>query len=139
MATLDDNTRWVTPEREAEYSASNYNFRYQASLHSVGNYQVAGIPYVTTITQANPATGINFASVTRAVTITSTAGTLTGSFDSDFTHKFYVPAGTTTRLEVKVTNLYVSGSTAGSVVGELTGIPVNAIINNWSGSAAAQV
>jgi len=139
MATLDDNTRWVTPERESEYSSSSYNFKYQASLHSVGNYQVAGIPHVTTITQATPATGINFASVTRAITITSTAGTLTGSFDTDFTNKFYVPAGTTVRLELKVTNLYVSDSTSASVVGELTGIPVSAIYNNWSGSAAAKV
>jgi hypothetical protein len=138
--TLDSNPSfYVTPEREAEYGSSAYNFRYQASLHSVGNYQVAGIPHVTTVTASNPYTTISFPSVTRGITVTSTAGTLTGSFTTDFTNKFYVPAGTTARLEVKVTNLYISGSTSASVVGELTGISTHYIQNNWSGSLAAKV
>jgi hypothetical protein len=138
--TLDSNPNfYVTPEREAEYGSSAYNFRYQASLHSVGNYQVAGIPHVTTVTASNPYTTISFPSVTRAVTVTSMAGTLTGSFTTNFTNKFYVPAGTTARLEVKVTNLYISGSTSASVVGELTGISTHYIQNNWSGSLAAKV
>ena len=138
--TLDSNPSfYVTPEREAEYGSSPYNFRHQASLHSVGNYQVAGIPHVTTVTAANPYTAISFPSVTRAVTVTSMAGTLTGSFTTNFTNKFYVPAGTTARLEVKVTNLYISGSTSASVVGELTGISTHYIQNNWSGSLAAKV
>jgi hypothetical protein len=137
--TLDDNTRFVTPEREAEYPASAYNFRHKASLHSVGNFQVAGIPHITTVTASNPVTAVAFPSVTRAITVTSMAGTLTGSFTTDFTNKFYVPAGTTVRLEVKVTNLYVSGSTSASVVGELTGIETGTIYQNWSGSAAAKV
>ena len=128
-----------TPEIESQNAASSYNFRYQASLQSVGNYQVAGIPHVTTVTASNPYTSIAFNTVTRGITITSMAGTLTGSFTSNFTNKFYVPAGTTVRLEVKVTNLYVSGSTAASVVAEQTGISTHYITNNWSGSLAAKV
>jgi len=135
----ENSSAFVTPEREAEFPASAYNFRHKASLHSVGNFQVAGIPHVTTVAASNPVTTIAFPSVTRAVTVTSMSGTLTGSFTTDFTNKFYVPAGTTVRLEVKVTNLYVSGSTSASVVGELTGIETGTIYQNWSGSAAAKV
>jgi hypothetical protein len=137
--TLDDNTKYVTPEREAEYQSSAYNYKLKAGLHNVGSYQVAGIPFVQTIASATPATAINFNSITRAITVTSMAGTLTGSFTANFTNKFYVPAGTTVRLEVKVESLYISGSSTASVVGELTGIDNSNITNNWSGSLLAKV
>ena len=128
-------------------------FKYTAGLNNVGSYQVSGIPYATGSLNATSgdALKISFPYVTRWVHIINHATTeLTCSFSEEGlsgnnhfklhrTHGsnegYYSP-----RLELKVTELYFTGSADFDVVAGLTNLPVERVTNaspsgsNWSGS-----
>jgi len=136
---------------------STYN--YKPGLGSVGSYQVSGIPYVKgPITNASTGGGpfkLTFPQVTKFISVTNTDAAdteLLCGFSSlglsELTNVFVVPGGQTLQLELKVTELYYTGSiSAFGVVAGLTGIPNTAINNpnvspsgsNWSGSLGALV
>ena len=130
---------------------------YTAGLGNVGSYQVSGIPFASGNLDATSGTAlkVTFPSVTRWVQIinhdtdelscsfasgslSSTAGAncfkvLTAQIAN---HKGgYLP-----RLELKVTEMWFTGSADFDVIAGLTNIPVDRINNispsgsNWSGS-----
>ena len=134
---------------------STYN--YKSGLGNAASYQVSGIPYVKgPITNASANGGpyrITFPLVTRFVTIVN-AGTdeVQIAFSSNGlkneTNAYAVPGERHVTLDVKVTELYYTGSTGVfSVVAGLTGIETINIDNssvspsgsNWSGSLNANV
>ncbi len=122
---------------------------YTAGLNNVGSYQVSGIPYLSGGIDATGGGGASlvFPSITRWITITNS-----GSADLLYGYSangaagsnvgVVLPNSTTPRLEVKVTELYMAGGTAGGVyvAAGLTSLPVSRINNislsgtNWSGS-----
>ena len=133
------------------------NFQYKAGLHNVGSYQVSGKPFATGSINckdnAEPIAQINFPSVTSWVVVTnsdnsndlrvgfSANGVGPGSTDNSFLA--VSPNTTTTRLELKLSQLFLSGSTDCSVMAGLTFIGLDSVNNsaispdgaNWSGSA----
>jgi len=136
-------------------------YNYKPGLGNAASYQVSGIPYVKGPIE-NAASGaagvtpsIKFPLVTRWVKITNTDAATTEllcGFSQNgvqqLTNVFVVPGGQTLHLELKVTELYYTGSvSAFGVVAGLTGIETNNIDNpavsplgtNWSGSADANV
>ena len=138
---------------------STYN--YKPGLGNTASYQVSGIPYVKgpIDNAASGAAGVTpsiaFPSVTRWLKITNTDAEETElicGFSQNgvqnFTNAFVVPGGQTLHLELKVTELYYTGSVSSfGVVAGLTGIETININNasvspngtNWSGSANANV
>jgi hypothetical protein len=135
------------------------NYKYGTGLSNVGSYQVSGKPFVTGNLTA-PASGstplkIEFPSVTRWITITSTAnqhirfgfsekGVENGGNNYFIIHQDAHPMQNGP-YELKVTELYIlsDNGTPHSgiyVMAGLTGIPVERINNispsgsNWSGS-----
>jgi len=137
-------------------------FNYQAGLGNVGSYQVSGIPWVSgSINAYNGADStklISFPSVTQWVVVannTSVAGqtcrvgfSKQGLKGVSGNYFLEVPSGSITpRLEVKVTQLFLSGSSNVSVMAGLAGIASTKLDHtvlspsgsNWSGSVAAQV
>tara|TARA_A100001515_G_scaffold77839_1_gene61793 strand:- start:84 stop:506 length:423 start_codon:yes stop_codon:yes gene_type:complete len=138
---------------------STYN--YKPGLSNAASYQVSGIPYVKGPIE-NAASGaagvtpkISFPQVTRWIKITNTDGgdgELICGFSQNgvqqLSNAFVVPDGQTLHLELKVTELYYTGSVASfGVVAGLTGIEAININNpsvspsgsNWSGSLGAEV
>ena len=136
-------------------------FQYSVGLGNVGSYQVSGVPYVTGNVQAlgtAPGTAVQvaFPSVTSWVVVSNVGGTAelkvgfsqNGVDGSDNNNWLTVAtASVTPKLEVKVTEIWLSGSNGCSVMAGLTGIP-NITINNlnvspsgsnWSGSVGALV
>ena len=136
------------------------NFGYKAGLQNVGSYQVSGRPFATgsidCLTPARSApVAIQFPKVTRWVVIANDGGTdlrvgfsqngVSGSSPAQAFPNYFllVPDGTITQpLELKLTELWLSGSNNVSVMAGLTYIEVNAVNNaqvspsgsNWSGS-----
>ena len=133
------------------------NFQYKAGLQHVGSYQVSGKPFVTGSINANKpsavgATLVSFPSVTRWVVVSNNdAEPCRIGFSKDGVSaqvagsNFYlsVPSGSMSpRLELKLTELWISGSTDVSVMAGLTFIDSLAINNsaispggtNWTGS-----
>ena len=136
-------------------------YNYKAGLNYVGSYQVSGIPYVKGPIE-NAASGaagvtpsISFPKVTRWLKVTNTDGAdteLICGFSQNgvqqLTNCFVVPGGQTLHLELKVTELYYTGSVSSfGVVAGLTGLEASLINNpgvspngtNWSGYVAANV
>ena len=136
---------------------STYN--YKPGLGLVGAYQVSGIPYVKgPIDNAAAGDGphkITFPNVTKFISITNTDGggaELLMSFSSlglsEQTNAFVCPDGQTVTYELKVTELYYTGSVSSfGVVAGLTFVSSGEINNpgispsgsNWSGSLDASV
>ena len=135
---------------------STYN--YKPGLGLVGAYQVSGIPYVKgPIEDAPNGTSnkkIQFPAVTKVITITNVdeSGELHCGFSSlglsELTNVFIVPATSSMTYEVKVTELYYSGSCESfGLIAGLTFIDPHTINNaaispsgsNWSGSLLASV
>ena len=138
---------------------STYN--YKPGLGNAASFQVSGIPYVNgpIDNAASGAAGvtpsIKFPLVTRWLKITNTDAAETelicGFSENGVagqTNAFVVPGGQTLHLELKVTELYYTGSvSAFGVVAGLTGIETINIDNpavspsgsNWSGSLSALV
>tara|TARA_R110000824_G_scaffold131404_2_gene293440 strand:+ start:305 stop:730 length:426 start_codon:yes stop_codon:yes gene_type:complete len=137
-------------------------FQYKVGLGNVGSYQVSGVPYATGSVSAGSRAGIAgpvqvaFPSVTSWVVVSNVGG----SADLKIGFSENGVNGTVTncwlsldqnqvtpKLEVKVTEIWLSGSNGCSVMAGLTGIP-NITINNldvspdgsnWSGSVGALV
>ena len=139
---------------------SNTTFNYQAGLGNAASYQVAGIPYVTggidAYAGSDSTQQIRFPSVTQWVVVSNAESTTDcrvgfsalGVKGASGNYYFNLDAGQITpRLEVKVTQLFVSGGNAVSVMAGLAGIQSVKIDNenispagsNWSGSLAALV
>ena len=134
---------------------STYN--YKPGLGAVGSFQVSGVPYVTgalNCRAGNPPIRISFPQVTRWVSVQNGDSGGEGGApmkvafsENGLTSNFYEVSNSMTVLELKVTEIWVSGSDHCSVVAGLTGIPTTAINNqsvspsgsNWSGSLGALV
>ena len=130
-------------------------FNYKAGLRNVGSYQASGLPYVsggidTTVTDG---TSVTFPAVTRWIVVSNEPSNeeCKIAFSVNGLHgtaNFTIPGATITpRLEMRVTELHLSGSSNVSVMAGLTSIDPVAINNadlspdgtNWSGSAGVQV
>jgi hypothetical protein len=118
---------------------------YTAGLGNVGSYQVSGIPFATGSINAAEATKIEFPYVTRWVQIFNHGGSdhcRVGFSQTGVEGNNYFRISPETgneasqnsgRLEIKVTELWLSGASGIDIVAGLTNIPV-ARINNLSGS-----
>ena len=134
---------------------STYN--YKPGLGAVGSYQVSGIPYVTgalNCRAGNPPIRLTFPQVTRWIAIQNgdsggeESEPLKVAFsENGLVSNFYEIGDMHTVFELKVTELWLSGSDYCCVLAGLTGIPNTAINNpnvspdgaNWSGSLGALV
>jgi len=130
-------------------------FIYSAGLNNVGSFQVSGIPFITGGVDASSATKITFPYVTRWVQIQNLGDNLARvGFSENGVNgtKYYsvpsvsVVSGVAPRtdiFEVKVSEIWISGSNNIEVIAGLTNIPTGRINNpanspsgsNWSGSA----
>jgi hypothetical protein len=128
---------------------------YSAGVSHVGSYQVSGTPYATG--SIDCLTGgpkeIKFPFVTRWVVITNNDASnnlrvgfsANGVVGDNYFELGKADAADKTkvspRLELKVTELHMSGATDVSIVAGLTNLPVQRVDNlssdgtNWSGSA----
>lgn len=121
----------------------------KAGLNNVGNYQVSGIPWVTSsliapVSSSEPLE-ISFPSVTKTILIKNINGTTNKvriGFSSNGvkgTNYLLLDKDESFEADLKLTKLYLLSNTAStasmSVVAALTGIDVNALPNSWSGSA----
>ena len=121
-------------------------------LGHVGSYQVSGKPYLSGGINVGAAAGdlvtIEFPSVTRWIIVTNhdTTNDVNVAFsENGFSSNnfFTVSQDTfdranmmTQRMELKVTKLFLSGtSTQVDVIAGLTGIDPGCVANNWSGSS----
>ena len=129
------------------------NYKYGTGLSNVGSYQVSGKPFTSGTLSAvdGSALKISFPSVTRWIyVINHDNAHLSASFsenglgEANF-FRIGPQAGNeatqfSQRLELKVTEMYFSGSSDFDVVAGLTGISPDRITNispsgsNWSGS-----
>ena len=127
-------------------------YNYKAGLGNVGSYQVAGAPYVTgSIASTTTAVRIAFPSVTSWVMISNVGGSADvkvgfskNGIDGTSGNNYFMvnQDQITPRLELKLTELWISGASEVSVMAGLTGISGVNINNstvspsgsNWSGS-----
>lgn len=129
-------------------------FIYSSGLGNVPSYQVSGIPFVTGGISAATATKVSFPYVTRWIEIANygTSEVRVGFSQNGVNGTNYYRVGkagtagynhTSVRLEVKATEIWLSGSTSVDIMAGLTTIPAARINNsavspsgsNWSGSA----
>lgn len=132
------------------------SYNYKPGLNYVGSYQVSGIPYVSGGINCKPGNSqvkLTFPSITRSITILnadSADDEVIVSFSPNGVANnayFSVFGGSPATLDVKVTEVYLTGSDNVAVVAALTGIEARNINNptvspsgaNWSGSVAANV
>ena len=128
------------------------NYKYGTGLSNVGSYQVSGKPFVTGGIDASQTFKVEFPSVTRWIYVVNhgTADCKIGFSEEGVEGTNYLRIGPeagnegtqhTDRLEVKVTEVYLSGSDSVDIMAGLTGISPDRITNispsgsNWSGSA----
>ena len=132
------------------------NFKYTAGLHNVGSFQVSGIPFATGSVNCTTATKISFPYVSRWIIVTNngTTNAHVGFSESGVEGTNYFKIGkaggadltaVSPRIEMKLTEIWVSGSSDISIVAGLTSIPTerinnlsgsgNIVGNNWSGSS----
>lgn len=128
---------------------------YTAGLNNVGSYQVSGIPYATGSLDAESGMEIVFPYVTQWITFINHA---TGGDDhlyvgfsdlgvADTSNYFRIGPQTGNEntqnltINVKVSRVFISGSSDCDVVAGLTNLPIARVDNigpsgsNWSGSA----
>jgi|11_taG_2_1085331.scaffolds.fasta_scaffold11408_2 hypothetical protein len=127
-------------------------FKYTVGLGNVGSYQVSGTPFATGSIDASTATKIEFPHVTRWIYIKNNGATdvklgfsENGVEGNNFItiHHSHVNQldGHSPVLELKVTEIWLLGSSNVDVLAGLTSIDNNRITNispsgsNWSGSA----
>ncbi len=133
------------------------SYNYKPGLGNVGSFQVSGVPYVTGgVNCTAAAVKIAFPTVTSWVSITNHDAELRIGFSKngvDGTNYFrlHEEGGNShpppARFELKVTEIWISGSTSVDVCAGLTGIESININNqsvspsgsNWSGSLGALV
>ena len=136
---------------------SNYNYRITPGLMSVGSYQVSGRPWVSASINATTATRVKFPNVTKwfAVQNNQESDMVKLAFSElgvENNNWIYIPsndpAGAESgdvwgvKFDLKVTEIWLSGSDDCAVIAGLTGIHANQIDNpavspsgtNWSGS-----
>ena len=138
------------------------NFKYTAGLSNVGSYLVSGAPFVSSSIECNDGTGpvkITFPYVTRWIIVQNNSTTATEDLKVGFSslgitaHNNYFTifnrqhadnadrSSICPRLELKLTEIYLTGSINVEVIAGLTNIPVERINNispsgsNWSGSS----
>jgi len=136
------------------------NFQYKAGLMNVGSYQVSGKPFVSGGINAAATvdvTEVGFPKVTRWVIIKNNTGDLlkvgfSAVGVASGSNYFTVHSGSASpRLELKLTSIFLTGSTDVDVIAGLTFIGPEAINNgsisaggpetsatghtNWTGSA----
>tara|TARA_R110000782_G_scaffold147515_2_gene240290 strand:- start:503 stop:898 length:396 start_codon:yes stop_codon:yes gene_type:complete len=129
---------------------SSYN--YKPGLGNVGSYQVAGAPYVSGGIDSTVTSRLSFPNVTSWITITNNTATAckVGFSALGLAGNNYITvpsASMSPRLEVKVTEIYLAGSTDVDICAGLTGIDLISVNNtavspsgsNWSGSLRALV
>ncbi len=136
------------------------NYKYGTGLNNVGSYQVSGKPFVSGGIDAidGPAGGtaiaekISFPTVSRWIYVVNNGSTalkvafsengLEGDASNDFDSAYFtVKAGTNSGLlELKLTEVYLTGSDDVDVLAGLTGVDIDRVNNispsgsNWSGS-----
>ena len=137
------------------------NFQYKAGLHNVGSYQVSGKPFATgsiDCLSGEPGgriTVVKFPSVTSWVVVTNSdinpnaqgflrVGFSENGCEGNDDNSFLEVSGgvTSPRLELKLSEIWLSGSSNCSVMAGLTFIGTDAVNNsaispngtNWSGS-----
>lgn len=124
-------------------------YNYRPGLGNVGSYQASGIPYVTSSLAVPAENGtplqVSFPSVTREFTVRNDgASEIRVGFSalgvSGSATNFYALASSGSfSAPMKVTDLFLISSTGSAgeatVVGVLTGIDRDQVIDNWSGSA----
>jgi hypothetical protein len=124
------------------------NYKYGTGLSNAGSYQASGKPFVSGGLDASETMSVEFPSVSRWIyVVNNTADVCRVGFselgvDGAGTNYFTVHSGSTSdRLEVKVSQVWLSGSGDVDVFAGLTGISPDRITNvspsgsNWSGSA----
>ena len=126
-------------------------FKYTAGLNNVGSYQVSGMPFATGSVNATTATKIQFPYVTRWIYIKNngTADVKLGFSQNGVEDSNYITIqhthtnqldGKSPVLELKVTEIWLSGSSDVDVIAGLTNLGIERITNispsgsNWSGS-----
>jgi hypothetical protein len=127
------------------------SFKYTAGLNNVGSFQVSGIPFATGSVNATSATKVEFPYVTRWFYIKNngTHDVKLGFSENGVENSNYVTIhhthsnqvdGHSAVFELKVTEIWLSGSSNVDVVAGLTGLPIERVTNaspsgsNWSGS-----
>ena len=129
---------------------SGISWKTDVGVNHVGAYQVSGRPYATGSVDCSTTTEITFPQVARWVVVINNANTNakvgfsalgvdgTNYFDLGKASAADVPA-ISPRLELKVSSIFVSGSSDISVVAGLTNISTNKVSTssgtNWSGSS----
>lgn len=124
---------------------------YTAGLHNVGSFQVSGMPFTSGSVDASTAVSVQFPYVTRWLYVVNNgAADVRVGFSQlgvEGTNYFTVHATASgkipvsPRLELKITEVWLSGSDDVDVVAGLTTVPVDRITaispsgSNWSGSA----
>jgi len=125
---------------------SNFIKSYQANvgLNHAPAYQVSGQPFASGSVNGATATKVEFPYVTRWIYVVNRGGAdLRVGFSEagvEGTNYFVVPNGETSqRLELKASELWISGSGVVDVVAGLTSIPSSRTTTDdgpsWSGSA----
>ena len=125
---------------------------YSVGLNNVGSYQVSGMPFASGSIVATTATKIEFPYVTRWVQVINHAstearvGVSQNGVEGDNYFKIHPPnnagraAPYVPTLELKLTEIWISGSGDVDIIAGLTNIPVERVTNvspsgsNWSGS-----
>jgi len=128
---------------------------YTAGLNNVGSYQVSGAPFASGSIDCSTATKIQFPYVTRWVIVanndnnSAAIGFSEEGVDVTAGGTNYFLLGervdtnkpsTTGRLELKLSEIWVSGSDDISIIAGLTNLPISRVDNiapsgsNWSGS-----
>ena len=126
-------------------------FKYTAGLNNVGSYQVSGDSFATGSLDATNAIKIEFPYVTRWIYLKNngTTDVKLGFSEYGVENSNYITIhhthtnqldGHSPVFELKLTEIWLSGSSDVDVVAGLTGIPVERVTNaspsgsNWSGS-----
>lgn len=126
-------------------------FRYKPGLNHVGNYQVSSIPYLSSsiiapASSSNPIE-ISFPSITKTVTIKNETSTGSAARILRFgasingikgTNYIKLNNGESFSADIKVTKIYLlsndTNTVEASIYAGLTGIEIENLPNNWSGS-----
>ncbi len=128
-------------------------YQYAPGLGNAASYQVSGIPYVSGGIDATEAVSLSFPLVSRWIVVSNDGGsTMRIGFSQNGvdggTNYLSLPNGRQSPvLEVKATQIWLSGSNSCSIMAGLTGIATVNINNssvspsgsNWSGSLNANV
>ena len=132
---------------------SSPNYRYDTGLGNVGSYQVSGKPFASASIDASSATKVvNFPAVTSWIYVVNntTSKCKVGFSERGVDHAttknyFTVHSGSNSgKLDLKVTQVWLRGSSDVDVLAGLTGIAPERVLavspsgSNWSGSLGVQ-